>query len=528
MMTALKIDAELCIVGSGISGALCALRLAGSFKRIVVLEKGPRSLGGSHAFHRFVAERREPALSYPVTPLSRNYFTNKRDHVPYQYMLGLVGGATNVWWGSAGRLMPTDFKMKSTYGVGLDWPIEYSDLEPYMCEAEQEMLISGDINDSPWPQSRPYPLPPHRLSPHEQLIADRMAAHGLKVVTMPTARLSLPRQGRPACCGAGTCSACPVEAKYTCTNTHIPLVDREPSIDLRPGIRANLLDTEGDRVKAVLAQDEQGNEIAVTATVFLLAANAFENVRILLNSAVHDEAFRANPQTGRNFHDHPSLEIRGRSPLNLKRGNGPTPMAGVTHSFADGPFRSHRAAVEVATFDPPPTVDDLVRPLVQGLRSGLSGDRLFEFARNDWQGSFWLGCQIDQLADPDSVIRLSATERDPYGWPIIEIDVKCWTDYVHRGAEHWRATAEKIVKDLGAAAEFTAKPANVHHKGTHLMGTSPDNSVIDANMRYHHYENLFLLGQGVMPSGGVTSPTVTLAALALRCAAFLKAHRSSF
>jgi hypothetical protein len=66
--------------------------------------------------------------------------------------------------------------------------------------------------------------------------------------------------------------------------------------------------------------------------------------------------------------------------------------------------------------------------------------------------------------------------------------VKCWTDSVHRGAEHWRATAEKIVKDLGATAEFDAKPANVHHKGTHLMGTSSDNSVIDANMRYHHYD----------------------------------------
>jgi choline dehydrogenase-like flavoprotein len=59
------------------------------------------------------------------------------------------------------------------------------------------------------------------------------------------------------------------------------------------------------------------------------------------------------------------------------------------------------------------------------------------------------------------------------------------------------------------------------------MGTSPESSVVDSNLRYHHYKNLFLLGQGVMPTGGVVSPTVTLAGLALRCAKFIKLQRAS-
>jgi choline dehydrogenase-like flavoprotein len=525
-----KIDAEVCIVGSGISGALCALRLADCFERIVILEKGVRSLGGSHAYQRSLAERRDPSRCFPETPLSRNYFTHKRDHVPYEYMLGVVGGATNAWWGSAGRLLPSDFKMKSLYGVGLDWPIDYDELEPYLCEAEQEMSIAGDINDSPWPQSRPYPQPAHPLSPHERLIADRIEAYGLKVVTMPTARLSLPLGARPACGGTGTCGACPDEAKYTCSNTHIPLIDRTPSIELRPGVRANLLTASGDRVEAVLAQDEQGDEVIIRAKVFVLAANAFENVRILLNSSMHDESFRANHHTGRNFHEHPKLEIKGQAPLDLKRGQGPTPMAGVTHSLADGAFRSERAAVEVATYDPPPWADDhdMDAPFVRRLRDRLFGEQLFRRERRDRQGRFWLNCQIDQLPDPDSVIRLSATRRDPFGWPILEIDVRCWTDYVARGAAHWRSVAEKIVKDLRGTAEFNQQPAWVHHEGTHLMGTSPENSVVDGNLRYHHYKNLFLLGQGVMPTGGVVSPTVTLAGLSLRCARFIKAQRAAF
>jgi choline dehydrogenase-like flavoprotein len=523
-----NLEAEVCIVGSGVSGALCALRLAGTYERIVILEKGVRSPGGLHAFQRSIAERRDPSRCYPETALSRNYFINKRDHVPYEYMVGVVGGATNAWWGSAERLLPSDFKMKSIYGVGLDWPIEYEELEPYLCEAEHEMSIAGDIRDSPWPQSRPYPQPAHPLSPHERLIADRIEAHGLKVVSMPTARLSRSSGTRPACCGTGTCGACPVEAKYTCSNTHIPLIDRTPSIELRSGVRANLLEARGDLIEAVVAQDEKGDEVIVTAKVFVLAANAFENVRVLLNSSVHDGGFRANRHTGRNFHEHPSLEVKGQSPLDLQRGYGPTPMAGVTHSLADGAFRSQRAAVEVATYNPPPSADDLADPIVRGLRDGLSGDRLLRRARSEWQGRFWLGCQIDQLPEPDNVVRLSATQRDPFGWPILEIDVRCWTDYVARGAEHWRSIAETIVSDLRGTAEFKPHPAFVHHEGTHLMGTSPENSVIDRNLRYHHYKNLFLLGQGVMPTGGVASPTVTLAALSLRCARHIKAQRASF
>jgi choline dehydrogenase-like flavoprotein len=201
-------------------------------------------------------------------------------------------------------------------------------------------------------------------------------------------------------------------------------------------------------------------------------------------------------------------------------------MSGVTHTLADGAFRSQRAAVEVATYDPPWT-DEMDPPSVRRLRDRFFG-RFLRRERGELQGRFWLNSQIDQLPDPDSVVRLSATQRDPFGWPILEIDVRCWTDYVARGAEHWRSIADKIIKDLRATAEFKPRPAFVHHEGTHLMGTSPDNSVIDSNLGYHYYKNLFLLGQGVMPTGGVVSPTVTLAGLSLRCARFIKAQRTSF
>ena len=62
-----------------------------------------------------------------------------------------------------------------------------------------------------------------------------------------------------------------------------------------------------------------------------------------------------------------------------------------------------------------------------------------------------------------------------------------------------------------------------HLMGTTRMGTSRSNSVVDSNCRVHGYENLFVAGSSVFPTGGYASPTLTLVALALRLADTLAA-----
>ena len=57
-----------------------------------------------------------------------------------------------------------------------------------------------------------------------------------------------------------------------------------------------------------------------------------------------------------------------------------------------------------------------------------------------------------------------------------------------------------------------------HTLGTTRMGASRDNSVVDANCRVHGYDNLFVGGSSVFPSGGYANPTLTIVALALRMA----------
>ena len=57
-----------------------------------------------------------------------------------------------------------------------------------------------------------------------------------------------------------------------------------------------------------------------------------------------------------------------------------------------------------------------------------------------------------------------------------------------------------------------------HIMGTTRMGTSRWNSVVDRDCRVHGYDNLFVAGSSVFPTGGYANPTLTIVALALRLA----------
>ena len=63
-----------------------------------------------------------------------------------------------------------------------------------------------------------------------------------------------------------------------------------------------------------------------------------------------------------------------------------------------------------------------------------------------------------------------------------------------------------------------------HHIGTTRMNESPSEGVVDADCQVHDVANLFVAGSSVFPTGGATSPTLTIVALGLRLAEHLKAN----
>jgi choline dehydrogenase-like flavoprotein len=69
--------------------------------------------------------------------------------------------------------------LKSSFGLAVDWPITYAELEPFYCDAEYEIGVNGiaDYDESgqglgtPTPRSRPFPLPRSQALRHSALAA---------------------------------------------------------------------------------------------------------------------------------------------------------------------------------------------------------------------------------------------------------------------------------------------------------------------------------------------------------------------
>ena len=153
------IQGDIVIIGSGITAALMAAKLAESTTRsITVIEAGRASTPRPE---RFTARARYQA--YGESPW-------RQDHLDDQNAYGTtwgfspsmtVGGLAMHWGGVSPRYSPEDFRLKSLYGVGDDWPFTYEELDPFYQEAEERMGVAGEQGPPALdPRGKPYPLPP--------------------------------------------------------------------------------------------------------------------------------------------------------------------------------------------------------------------------------------------------------------------------------------------------------------------------------------------------------------------------------
>lgn len=161
---------DVIVVGSGVAGALCAWKLLqlGTY-RILILEAGDNGItdGQRVEFHHTMdvqhhrgnmfAPYADVASEFVPQPVNAQEELEKQreiekyyDYTPkskYAFKAAynrLVGGSTWSWRGNSPRFIPSDFKLRETYDVGRDWPLDYRELEPWYCDAETELGVSGD------------------------------------------------------------------------------------------------------------------------------------------------------------------------------------------------------------------------------------------------------------------------------------------------------------------------------------------------------------------------------------------------
>jgi choline dehydrogenase-like flavoprotein len=591
-MTAQQADGvshDVVVVGAGVAGALLAKRLTSFGFRVLVIEAGPATpwsfdsyAGHLETFYTAAtkgAESAWPAAVGAPQPDSRDlrsgdgYFVQKG---PLRYgstYTRAVGGSTLHWLGVSLRMLPEDFALRSRYGVGRDWPLDYPTLEPYYRQAEYEIGVSADGAEQAYHgvEFAPgYDYPMQRIPPSysDKVLAD--AVDGMETVvggapvavtirSYPAARNSIPRDGyqpvgavdlRPygqalgrdlgqRCAGNTACTPiCPIQAKYHAGKSLAQADPRKLEVIAQAVASRVLVDPVSGQVSGVEYQryDDPGSPRHTVhrarGRAYVLAAHAVENAKLMLASGLAS----ASGMVGRNLMDHPSIYGWGLAPTPIGPFRGPLSTSGIDDARS-GAFRAQHGAFRVdigndgwraTTGAPDSTVADAV------LNRGLVGKELVGHLRSVLSRQVRFSLNVEQLPSLDNRVTIDPHYLDALGnpRPVIHYDID---DYTRAGM----AAAKRFYREVFARAGIQDASDTTngvwfpsvtyqgeeyryhgmgHFAGTHVMGDDPASSVVNADQRSWEHHNLYLIGSGSFPTMGTSNPTLTLAALALRTA----------
>jgi len=498
---------EVAIVGSGPLGAAAAKVLIDAGTRVTMLEAGQRpSLDRT--------EQLEKALVGEVPWRFRPwvYESVGEDLDLNRFAIRMVGGTSLTWGAITPRNLENDFRMRSRWGVGRDWPIAYRDLEPYYVRAEELMGVAGD-DGAPFtpPRSKPFPMPAFPMSATDERVKAAAAKLGIPFGAVPVARNSVEYDGRARCTYLGVCRACPIGAMYGADQT-IDRLERQRHFKLVTG--ANVLRVETGAtgaVRRVVWHDARGSEHALDAERVVLAVQGVEAARLVLDSGIGN----ANGLVGRGLMEHPKFYMIGKvdgATLDSHRYGFETAATLSFHDHARrGEFAGGRMMVREHAGPSPSAV---------ALASGLWGRALKDEIREVFGHHISLGAFLEQLPYEDNRVTLSKTVQNENGRPAARVEFSLLREYETQGYRAMKREMERIFDALGATDVRVLMEPSVagHYLGCHRMGSDPSTSVVDSFLECHDVPGLFLATQGAFAMGGVSNPTLTGVALSMRMA----------
>lgn len=524
------ISADVLIIGTGVAGAIAGAKLAERGLSVAFLDAGKR-IDRFDAVERFWnAKIKVPESAYPNDPEAAHPETHKPEDF-YQQVgpelfrstyIKVIGGTTWHWLGTTLRNLPSDFKLKSLYGHGVDWPISYDDLEPFYQTAEEEIGVAGDSSqDLGSPRSGDFPMPPITMTYLDKHFAAGLEGSRFTVSATPQGRNSVFRDERPECCGNASCiPVCPVQAKYDAT-VHVARAEAAGAVVHDQTTATKLELGEDGRIAAAAFRRADGSTGTATGKVIVVAAHGIETPRLLLNSAQEgapNGIANGSDQVGRNLMDHPTRLSWAEAAEPVWPYRGPLSTSGI-ENLRDGDFRSERGAFRIEigndghswpTGAPVTTAQKLAQ-------DGLRGEELEAKLKDITSRQIRLASLVEQSPDAENRVTLDPEKTDAHGVPLPRIHFSL-DDYTRAGLQAAEEAHEEVFAAIGAqnVQHSTETQGAGHIIGTVRMGSDAASAVVDADMRSFEHPNLFLLGSGTFPTSATANPTLTIAALSLR------------
>jgi choline dehydrogenase-like flavoprotein len=509
------------VVGSGIVGTTIAHQLVNRGYTVDIFEKG---LEYPYPHAKPFTEKTQYRYDNPSYRLPRDLrnLTYSGDYTanPDEERFMVVGGSATRWQAITMRMLPNDFKTKSLYGYGEDWPIAYSDLEPYYCDAETLLGVSGTDEDNPFApaRSRSYPLPAFQLSYGDRLIAEKLRAAGIVLHTTPQARTREAYDGRSACLNFGMCSVCPIGARYS-PNHHLLAAVRTGrcTVHTNVSVRRIVTDASGRARALVYQRNDSASETEYAANVIVVASGSIESARLLLLSA--DERHPAGlgndgGHVGKHFTFHHAWygELHYPMPLYPARFGGAT---GQSCQFLDPPGRGKHGGIKIE-FSATSEYHKLTEIRHWGKRSEIL-EQLTPMLH--WHP---IALHAESAPSPRKYVALSS-QRDRFGDPFAHVHYES-AEFDHSTRRFARDLFDRFAAATGAddgifPDDFSSA---AHHMGGCRMGHGIQDSVVDSFCRIHGTSNLFVVGgSNFVGTSGAVNPTLTMIALAMRTAAFI-------
>jgi len=532
-------QAEVVIVGAGMAGAHLAYTLAGKGIDVLVLEAGPRRSRDENLTTFYANPVKGPQSPYPSLPQAPHPEDSTYDDFyvqagPDRFIgayLRLYGGTSWHWTGFADRLRPADFRMKSTYGVAEDWPIDYDLLLPYYEEAERRWGVAGDP-DFTWGAPRhgtPFPMPPIPKSYMDGQVDVALAGLGLHSGPFSHARNSVPHDGRPACCGNNTCvPICPIGAKYD-ASVHMQKAEAAGARVVTDALVTFVAIGPDGKAESLTVRRPDGSTFTVTGKVFALCAHAVENPRLLLSSAQERApkgVANSSDAVGRYLLTQANQDSWALLPQPVYPYRGPQQTGGLIE-LRDGDFRRGKAAVGTSFMNSGWSGNSDATTLAKTLiGQGLFGQALAQRLDDEISRHLRLNSSAEVLPEAGNRIELAAT-RDSAGVPKPKVTFRL-DDYTRAGLAAALETNRSIFAALGAPEMESNEPylSNAIIAGTTRMGTDPRSSVVDPDLVSHDHPNLYVLGSSTHVTAPVNAPSLTIAALAIRAAHHMAASLS--
>ena len=511
---------DVIIIGTGAGGGTLAYALAGTGKRILLLERGP------------YVPREKDNWSTRAVNLEGKYNTKEpwydKDGEPlHPHTNYFVGGNTKFYGAALFRLRKEDFgEIRHHGGTSPAWPISYDELEPYYTQAEHLYQVHGNRGEDPtepW-ASAPYRYPAVSHEKRIQHLSEDLERAGLTPFHVPLGiKIDEKNPRTSACIRCNTCDGHPclingkADAQVICVD---PALQHE-NVSLITDAQVMRLETNeaGTEVNKVIAKRD-GKLEEYSADIVVASCGAVNSAALLLRSAndAHPNGLgNGSDVVGRHYMGHINSIL-----MALSKCPNPT-IFQKTLAINDFYFGSKDWEYPMGHISFVGKLDqDTLRAGAPAIAPGWSLELMAKHSLDFWLTS-------EDLPDPNNrvtvngngEIKLSYKLNNVAGHERLQAKLKQAMKQTNCDIHGHECHQGLFARNLFVGQQLPLA-AVAHQNGTIRFGDDPKTSALDRNCKSHEVDNLYVVDASFFPSSGAVNPALTIMANALRVAEHLK------